>query len=48
MKIAVVSQPGQIVHKTLSRKTLHKKRLEWLQVKAPSSSPSTTKTKKLL
>jgi DNA-binding HxlR family transcriptional regulator len=29
----VQNQPGQIVHETLSRKTLHKKRLEeWLKV----------------
>jgi hypothetical protein len=36
------SQPRQIVHETLSEKTLHKKRLvEWLKVKALSSNPST-------
>jgi hypothetical protein len=45
-KIVVQSQSGQIVHKTLSRKTLHKKGLvEWLEVKALSSSPSTKKKK---
>jgi hypothetical protein len=33
-RITVQSQPGQIVCKTLSRKTLHKKGLaEWLRVK---------------
>jgi hypothetical protein len=43
-RITVQSQPGQIVHETLSRKTLHRKRLgEWLKVKALSSSPSTRK-----
>jgi hypothetical protein len=32
-RIAVRSQPGQIVLKTLSQKTLHKKGLvEWLKV----------------
>jgi hypothetical protein len=32
-RIAVQSQPGQIVHETLSQKTLHKKGLvEWLKV----------------
>jgi hypothetical protein len=45
-RIAVRSQPGQIVCKTLSRKTHHKKGLlEWLKVKALSSSPSTKKKK---
>jgi hypothetical protein len=40
----VWSQPEQIVHKTLSQKTLHKKGLvEWLKVKALSSNPSTAK-----
>jgi hypothetical protein len=40
-RIAVQSQPGQIVHNTLSQKTLHKKGLvEWLKVKVLKSSPS--------
>jgi hypothetical protein len=40
----VQSQPGQIVCETLSQKTLHKKGLvEWIKVKALSSSPSTAK-----
>jgi hypothetical protein len=43
--ITVRSQPGQIIHKTLSQKPLNKKRVvEWLKVKALSSNPSTTKT----
>jgi hypothetical protein len=43
-RIAVRSQPGQIVHKTLFPKTLHKKGLvEWLKVKVLTSSPSTGK-----
>jgi hypothetical protein len=43
-RIMVQSQPRQIVCRTLSRKTLHKKGLvEWLKVKALSSSPSTAK-----
>jgi hypothetical protein len=42
----VQSQFGQIVLKTLSRKTLHKQGLmEWLKVKALGSSPSKTKKK---
>jgi hypothetical protein len=41
-KIMVRSQPGQIVRKTLSRKTLYKKGL----VEVLSSSPSTTKINK--
>jgi hypothetical protein len=46
-KIMVQSQPGQIVHETLSRKTLHKKGLvEWLKVKALSSNSRTAKKKK--
>jgi hypothetical protein len=50
-RIAVQSQPRQTVHKTLSCKILSKKKkknvlVEWLKVKAPSSSPSTTHTKK--
>jgi hypothetical protein len=41
------ASPGQIVYKTLSQKTLHKKGLvEWLQVKALSSSLSTAKKTK--
>jgi hypothetical protein len=38
----------QTVHKTLSQKTLHKKigLVEWLKVKALSSSPSTARKKK--
>jgi hypothetical protein len=49
-RIEVQSQPGQIVHETLSQKTLHKKVLVgWLKVKALSSSPSTKeKIKNLL
>jgi hypothetical protein len=40
------SQSGQIVFKTLSRKYPTQKRLvEWLKVKALSSSPTTEKTK---
>jgi hypothetical protein len=40
----VQSQPGQLIHKTLSRKYPSQKELaELLKVKAPSSSPSTTK-----
>jgi hypothetical protein len=32
-RIMVLSQPGQVVHKTLSQKTKHKKELvEWLKV----------------
>jgi hypothetical protein len=32
-RIIVQSQPGQIVHETLSRKTLHRKGLlEWFKV----------------
>jgi hypothetical protein len=46
-KIAVRSQPQQIVLQTLSRKTLYKKGLvEWLKVKALSSNPSTARKKK--
>jgi hypothetical protein len=40
-KIIVRSQLGQIVCETESQKGL----MEWLKVKALSSSPSTTKTK---
>jgi hypothetical protein len=43
----VQSQPRQIVYKTLSRKHPSQKGLvEWLKVKALSSSPSTKKKKK--
>jgi hypothetical protein len=43
-RITVRSQPGQIVQETLSRKTLSQKigLVEWLKVKALSSSLSTT------
>jgi hypothetical protein len=46
----VQSQTRQIILETLSQKTLHKKKkkiglMEWLKVKALSSSPSTTKNK---
>jgi hypothetical protein len=47
-RIMVRSQPVQRVRKTLSRKKiLHKKTglVEWLKVKALSSSPSTRKKK---
>jgi hypothetical protein len=39
-KIVVQSHPGQIVHETLSRKTLHKNRA------GLNSIPNTTHTKK--
>jgi hypothetical protein len=46
-RITVQSQPEQIVCKTLSENTHHKKGLvEWLKVKALSSSPSAAKKKK--
>jgi hypothetical protein len=47
-RIKVKSQPGQTVCQTLSLKTLSQKIgvVEWLQVKALSSSPSTTNKKK--
>jgi hypothetical protein len=46
-RISDQSQRGQTVHETLSQKTLHKKGLvEWLKVKALSSSPSTQKNEK--
>jgi hypothetical protein len=45
-RMAVQSQPRQIVHKPLSRKYSSQKGLvEWLKLKALSSSPSTTKKK---
>jgi hypothetical protein len=45
-RIRVQSQPGHIVHETLSQKTLHKnKASRWFKVKALSSNPSTTKKK---
>jgi hypothetical protein len=49
-RIAVQSQPAQIVCEALSRKNpLHKKGLVkwWLKVSALSSNPSTTKKKKI-
>jgi hypothetical protein len=48
-RAVVQSQPGKMVHKTLSRKTLSQKigLVEWLKVKAWSSNPSPTKTKHL-
>jgi hypothetical protein len=47
-RITVQSPPRQIVCETLSQKTLHKIGLvEWLKVKTLSSSPSTTKKKKI-
>jgi hypothetical protein len=44
-RITVQSQPRKIVHKTLSCKTLLPRigLVEWLKVKALSSSPNTTK-----
>jgi hypothetical protein len=47
-RIAVRGQPGQIVCKPLSpKKPITKKGLvQWLKVKAVSSSPSTAKKKK--
>jgi ribosomal protein S21 len=47
-RIVVQSQPGQIVHQTLSRKKSITKigLVEWLKVKTLTSSPSTTKKKK--
>jgi hypothetical protein len=44
-KVAVQSQPREIVHKTLSQKTLQKKVVKWFKVKALRSSPSTAKKK---
>jgi hypothetical protein len=41
----VQNQPEQILHETLSQKT---GLVEWLKVKALSSSPNTTKKKKKL
>jgi hypothetical protein len=47
IRIEIWSQPGQIVHETLSRKYVTQKELvEWLKMKALSSSPGTTKKKK--
>jgi hypothetical protein len=45
-RIAVQSQPSQIVHKTLSLRTLSQRigLVEWVKVKALSSSPSTVTT----
>jgi hypothetical protein len=48
-RIAVGSQPGQIVLKTLSRKYPSQKRaggVKWLKVWSLSSNPSTAKKKK--
>jgi hypothetical protein len=46
-RIAVQSQPWQIVCETLSRKHPSQKELaEWFKVKALSSSPSTAKKEK--
>jgi hypothetical protein len=46
-RIAVWSQPGQIVPETLSQKYLTQKVLvEWLKMKALSANPRTTKKKK--
>jgi hypothetical protein len=47
MRIAAQSQPAQIARETLSQKTLSQKIgfVEWLKVKALSSSPSTKKKK---
>jgi hypothetical protein len=47
-RIMVQSQPGQTVHKTLSQKIPSEKigLVEWLKVRALSSSPSTAKKKK--
>jgi hypothetical protein len=47
-RIAVQSQPKQIIHETLSRKKPSQKigLVEWLKVKALSSSPSTRKKQK--
>jgi hypothetical protein len=48
-RITVQSQPGQIVCKALSQKTLSQKigLVEWLKVKNLSSSPRTVKKKKI-
>jgi hypothetical protein len=44
-RTAVHSQPGQIVHETLSQKKPSSKGLaQWLKVKSLSSSPSNTHT----
>jgi hypothetical protein len=45
-RIMVPSQPWQIIHKTLSRKSLHIRLVEWLKVKALSLNHSTAKKKK--
>jgi hypothetical protein len=49
-KTMVQSQSGQIVRETLSWKTLSQKigLVEWLKVKTLSSSPSTSKKKKII
>jgi hypothetical protein len=42
-----ISQPCQIFQEALSQKSLHKHRaVEWLKVKALSSSPKTAKKEK--
>jgi hypothetical protein len=47
-RIVLQSQPRQNVHAILSWETLHKNRAgEWLKVKTLSSSPRSTKKKKL-
>jgi hypothetical protein len=47
-KITILSQPGQIVHKTLSQKNPSQKKrpVEWLKVYALHSNPRSTKKKK--
>jgi hypothetical protein len=52
-RVVVRSQSGQIIHKTISKKTHHKKKeggllVGWLKVKALSSNLSITKKKKSL
>jgi hypothetical protein len=45
-RITVQSQPGQTVHETLKKPFTKIGLVEWLKVKALSSSHSTTKKKK--
>jgi hypothetical protein len=46
-RIEVQSQPGQIVHETLSQETLHKKRpVEWFKVLGPKFKPQYKEKKK--
>jgi hypothetical protein len=50
-RVVVRSQSGQIIHKTISKKTHHKKEgvmVEWLKVKALSSNLSITHKKTLI